>query len=326
MTTAPTEVVQVLGRVRAGDAVTATARALRSRWTRLGQSARIVDTEPGVATTLPDLGDATVVVHTVDGGEALAEATGALAGRPLTIVHHGSAIGSDRSTLRALRPNTVRAVAADAGAREELRALGYRCVGLLDPAAAIGAFDDVTPAAATAANLASHPGPFVLCIGPLVVERGLAALIDGFAALTTRAHPSAVLSLCGPSDPWYRAGLAHHVATRGLQACEVVEPADEGEVLARIERADVIVALHPAGLDPYLCEAVGRGLPVIAPHTARTAAIDPVNHVTPVTCGSAGLADALADALDRAGSPRERPPTSDAAALDRAVLGALGLT
>jgi glycosyltransferase involved in cell wall biosynthesis len=307
MTPPAAEVVQVLGRVRAGDPVTATVRAIHERLARLGRPGRVVTADSGDR-SLPTSLDGALLVHTVDGGETLAPLVPVLAGRPLRLVHHGSAVGSDRSTLRALRGSTCGAVAADPAAREELRGLGYGLVGTLDPTLADGALDGIVPDEATAANLAGHPGPLLLSVGPVAPNRGVEMLIDAFAQLLTHAQPSAVLSLCGPAPQWYRARLHRHVITRGLLACEIVEPSDDGQVLARLERADAVISLRPAGLDPYVRAAARRGLPVVAPLAPATAGLasQGLVAVSP-RAGATELAAALATALSR---PRRAPTPS----------------
>lgn len=320
MTAQPAEVVHVLGRAPAGDAVTATARALRTRLARLGRPGRVVSADPFDAAP-----DAHLVVHCVDGGEALAPLVGDLVGRAVTLVHHGSVVGSDRATLRALRGSTRCAVAADPAAREALRALGFGTVGILDSSVADDAFADVDADPVTAEGLTRHPGPLLLCVGPVAPNRGLEALISGFADLLTHTKPAAVLSLCGPSSSWYQTRLGRHVTSRGLLACEVVEPAHEGEVRARLDRADVVIALRPTSLDPYLRHATRQGLPIVAPLVEATAHLDPQALVAISTRPSpAELAAALADALERPRRAVTGLAPADRAA-DSALLRVLGL-
>ncbi len=295
------EVVQVVGSARAGDPVTATAVAWHSARVRQGRPSRVVAADPGPVRAIERFDPAVtgeVVVHSADGGEDLAAILPGLRDRPLTLVHHGSAVGSDRRTLRALRGRTYRALAADPAAREELRGLGFRRVELIEDGNDDDAFAGTAPDAPTVDNLARHPGVLLLCVGPVRPNRGVELLLGAFADVVTRTVPSAVLSLCGPVPPWYR-GLLHREVTRqGLRACEIVAPRDDAEVLARLERADAVVSLRPAGLDPYLRAVARRGVPIIAPADPRTAWIDrqqllPVG-VPPTR---AALAAAIVDAL-----------------------------
>ena len=325
MTRRSGEVVQVIGQGHAGDPVTATAVALHARFLDLGLRARLTAADPGTAATIERYDraiDGHLIVHSVDGGESLRTLIGDLADRPLTLVHHGSTVGSDRRGLRALRPATRRAVASDPAGREELRGVGFTRVGILDGRAMVDPFAGVVTHQPTRDNLARHPGPLLLCIGRIAPNRGFETLLAAFAEVLTRVQPAAVLSLCGPSSPWYREQLHRYVTRRGLSACEIVEPVDEGGVLARVERADAVVFLRPTPLDPYLREAVRRGLPVVAPAGAATSEIDPAALVpitgTPTTTQLAG---ALGEALVRPHSP----PSTTRATGDRDVLAALGL-
>jgi len=269
--------VHVVGWARPADRVTASARALQ-RVLDGGRPGRVVAgrrdagcDDIGDAAVLADLAaDDAVVVHSIDGGEDLAPVLTHLAGRAVTLVHHGSAPGSDRGVLRALRGSTTQCLAADPGAREELRALGFGDVARLDPAVLDGALDDVEADPASIAALASHPGPMVLSVGPLAPDQSLELLLDAFAALVTGPRPSATLSLCGPSARWYLATLRRRVVTAGLLACELRSPATDAEVVARVARAAVVVALHPVGLDPFLRHAARAGVPIVAPLAAAT--------------------------------------------------------
>lgn len=270
--------VHVLGRARAGDPTTAAARAVCLRLAAAGRPGRLLAADPG-----PDVGahaaegsalaDGVIVVHTVDGGEDLSGLLPDLVGRRVHVVHHGSSVGSDRSVLRALRGAVAVAVAADAAGREELRGLGYRTVGVLPASAVTGGLDGITAHEATAENLAQHPGPRVVVVGPIVPGRSLELLLDAFADLVTGPRPSATLSLCGPSPAWYGALLRRRILARGLLACELVSPHDEGSVVARLDHADAVVSLHPRPLDPYVEHAAQHGTPVVAPRRAATSHI-----------------------------------------------------
>lgn len=285
MTDRASGLVHVVGRARPADPVTASARALQRRHEQDGRPGRVVAgaQDAGCEDIGPvaDLSDAEVVVHSVDGGEDLAGALPHLIGRSVTLVHHGSAAGSDRRVLRALRGSTTRALATDPGAREELRALGFGEVARLDPALLDGALDHLTADPASVESLARHPGPLVLSVGPIGPNRSLELLLDAFAELVTGARPSATLSLCGPSSPWYLATLRRRIAARGLRACELLSPATDAEAVARLDRADAVVALHPVGLDPFLRHAARAGVPIVAPLVAATAAL-PTDRLVPV--------------------------------------------
>lgn len=276
----PAGAIHVVGWARPADRVTATARALQHLHDD-GRPGRVVAArrdagcdDIGDAANLAELDDrAAVVVHSVDGGADLAPVLPHLAGRAVTLVHHGSAPGSDRGVLRSLRGTTTRSLAADPGAREELRALGFGTVESLDPAQLDGALDDIDADPTSVATLASHPGPLVLSVGTFGPDRSLELLLDAFAALVTGPRPSATLSLCGPSPRWYLADLRRRVLAAGLLACELRSPATDAEVVARLGRAAVVVALHPVGLDPYLRHAARAGVPIVAPRAAATAGL-----------------------------------------------------
>lgn len=316
------ELVHVVGQIRAGDPVAATARSLQHRLTRLGHSGSLhrADALRSVPAT-----DERLLVHSVDGGGTLGPALDAAEGRRITLIHHGSAPGTDRRVLRQMLRFTDRAVAAAPSAREELRGLGYAQVGLLSPGVVADAFDDVVPDPATAADLPRHPGPRLLAVGPIVPGRGLEGLVTAFAELVTMAAPAAVLSLCGPADPAYRRRIDRLVASQGLVACEVVEPASEEEVLARLDQASVVISLTPAALDPYLWCAAARGCSVIAPRHPATAHLDGTLVAVPWH-GGPQLASAMAAALQRATQPTTSNEVRGPAASDTDLLATLGLT
>lgn len=323
MTLLATGVVQVVGRLGAADPVAATARSWQDRLVRLGGAGDLVD-PAGLAA-----GEATVVVHSADGGEALTPLLSRLDGRQVTLVHHGSALGSDRHVLRALRPHTRRALAADGAAREELRGLGYRDVRGFDPA--LAPMEPLDPDQAAVDALARHPAPRLLSVGPIAPNLGFEVLLDAFADLVTFAVPGAVLSLCGPSTPWYHRQLHRTITRRGLLACEVVEPAHDAEVVARLDAAACLIALRPASPDPYLRAAAERGLPIVTPRTASTAWLPAalLVAVAPVAARSA-LAASVAEALGRHAEDAAPPPgavlhPADAARLDLELLRVLGL-
>lgn len=293
--------VQVVGSARAGDPVTATAVAWHTEAHRRGRPSAIAAADPGTMRAFERFDprhSGEVVVHSVDGGESLAPIVGMLRDRPLTLVHHGSAVGSDRRSLRALRASAHRALAADPAAREELRGLGFRSVSDADDLRGLDAFADIVADAATMENLARHPGALVLAIGPVRPNRGIEILLDAFADVVTHAVPSAVLSVCGPVEPWYRDRLHRTVTRGGLRACEIVAPSDDGEVLARIEQAAALVSLHPAALDPYARVAARRRMPIVAPSDGRTAWIDrQLLQPIAIPCSRAAVASAIARVL-----------------------------
>jgi hypothetical protein len=330
MTARSAEVVQVLGRARAGDAVTATARSLQVRLTRLGWTSRTTAADPGSLSEVQRFSGAEpghLVVHSVDGGDGLADLVGSLRAHRITLVHHGSAAGSDRGVLRTLRGSTGRALAADPAAREELRALGFADVGVLDPSTADDAFAGVVADEQTVASLAAHPGPLVVGLGALAPGGWTETLLAAFAAVLTHTHPSAVLALCGPSSRWYRAQLHRHVVRRGLVACDLGPPEHDGEVLARLERASAVVSLRPTALDPYGRRAAHLGLPIVAPLVTGAAALAEVLEPVPVAPDPRTLAEALRRALDRprpAASAGEDEPAATMRS-DPDLAAALGL-
>lgn len=316
MTPSATGVVQVVGRPNAGDPVTATARGWRTRLERRGAGGSVVDPSSAAVS------DATrLVVHSVDGGADLGPLLTHLSGQRLTVVHHGSAPGSERATLRALRPHTERALAADAAAREELRALGFRWVEALDPS--LAELEEAIPDPATVASLAAHPGPRLLHVGPLRPHAGIEHLLEAFSDLLTHHVPDAVLTLCGPSPHWYRQQLHRTITRCGLLACEVAAPIDDGEVVARLDTASCLLALQPRALDPFVRAAAGRGLPIVGPTSPELARVPESQRVVvPRRATVASLTPALREGLARTGEAtrRERPSASD-----DTLLRALGL-
>ena len=313
-------VTHVVGRDRPGDPVAAAARALMKALARGGRPGRLVTAADVAAREQGP--DELLVVHSSDGGESLGAALPDLVGRHLTLVHHGSAVGADRSVLRALRAPTTWAVAVGPAAGEELRALGYRTVTPLRPLLFDDPFD-VDPDAEAADHLRAHPGPAILHVGPLAPNRSLEALLDAFTELVTRRTPSATLSLCGPSTSWYLAWLRRRISAHGLRPCELIEPTDEGQVLARLERADAFVALHPAALDPYLSRAARDGIPIVSPRSATTAELDGLVEVSP-RAGVGEITQALEAAVDRGTTRTSQAAPAEAPHLD-ALVRQLGL-
>ena len=335
MSVTPPGVVQVIGRARTGDRVTATARGLQLALTALGHPGRVaaVRREPE-CDDIDDVDalarDQRLVLHTIDGGQDLAPVVRDLAERraSLTVVHHGSAPGSDRSVLRALRGRASHAAAADPGAREELRSVGFGRVDRLDPGVLDGALDHLRPDPASVENLAGHSGPLTLCVGPCGPGESHELLLDAFAAMVTTDRPSGTLSLCGPSTPWYLATLRKRIVSNGLLACELLSPATDEQVMARLARAAAVVAIHPVGLDPVLRTAAQRGVPIVAPRTAATADIPDDQLVEiPRRPGAQELAVALAAATDPARVPSRSltPPPVRPPRVDRELARALGL-
>jgi glycosyltransferase involved in cell wall biosynthesis len=318
--------VHVLGAASAGEPTTATARALCDRLARAGRPGRLVAARPSPGSGVEQadaaaLASGDLVVHTVDGGEALTGLLPDLAGRPVRLVHQGSCVGSDRSVLRSLRGTTVAAAGADAAAREELRGLGFGSVAALPADAARGALDGTTAEQDVLEHLARHPGPRIVSVGPITPNRGFELLLDAFGDLITELQPSATLSLCGPASHWYAAALRRRILTRGLLACELLSPDDERAVVARLDRADVVVSLHPAPLDPYLQRAAAGGATVVAPRFASTAWLDARGaEVIAPGPGRGDLVDALDRAIDRSRrQPAAPPPVPDAVL--RRILG-----
>jgi hypothetical protein len=233
--------------------------------------------------------------------------------RALHLVHHGSRAGSDRGVLRRLRGATRSCSAVDPSAREELRSLGFGRVDVLPRAALEGGLDDVAADEATAGNVARHPGPLILAVGPIEPGRSLELLIDAFARLSGGAQPSATLSICGPSSPWYAAMLRRRILARGLVACELATPVDEPGVVARLDHAQAVVALHPAATDPYLRYAADRGVTVVAPLVSRTAWFRaPALVGIPAGVAATKLAEALDTAV--AAPPRDSSTRAEAPA------------
>jgi hypothetical protein len=331
----PPGVVQVVGRARPADRVTATARGLRLALAELGHPGRVVavrreDRSAGIDEIGALAAHERVVLHTVDGGEDLAPAVRALEDRAvrITVVHHGSAPGSDRAVLRALRGRATHATAADPVAREELRSLGYGSVAQLDAAVLDRALDDVEPDPASVDNLAGHAGPLTLSVGPCEPAASLERLLDAFAEMVTTERPSGTLSLCGPPEPWYVARLRRHIVANGLVACELLSPATDAQVMARLDRAAAVVDLHPVGLDPVRQTAARRGIPIVAPLVAATADVpdDQLVAVAPRPSTSE-LAAALAAATDPARVPARSlaPPPAYPPRAGRELERALGL-
>lgn len=313
MTAAARRVAHLLADARPGDPVAAAARSIRDHLARAGWPGPVLAlrTHPGVrdveALDTDDLAGRTVVLHTVDGGEALEPIACRLAGTEVHLVHHGSAPGARRGVLRALRGAARVALAASPGGREELRALGFADVRALPVHAARAGLSGIDPDTATAADLRAHPGPRIVAVGPVAPGRSLELLVDAFADLVTAERPSATLSICGPGTRWYEAMLQRRILNRGLRACELIEPADDAATLARLDGAAAVVTLVPAPLDPYAVRAVAGGAALVAPATAATAwarATAPARVVgLPAAPGRAQLTDALAAATAHTAVP-----------------------
>lgn len=274
MTDGTAGVLHVLGSAAPGDTTTAAARALRDALAAEGVPGRLATVEVrGTCDDVSllraeDLASGPVVVHTVDGGHALAPVLAGLTCADLHLVHHGSRPGSDRSVLRSLRDAVSVAAGTDASAREELRGLGFGEPAVLPSRLPAGS----GMAGADSAVAGEHPGPYLLAVGPITHGRSLELLVDAFAQLLLSDQPSAVLSICGPADRWYLDALLRRVVRRGLVACEVIEPGDEDAVRTRLDRCDAFVAMQPVGFDPYLWYAASRAA-VVATRVAATAAL-----------------------------------------------------
>jgi glycosyltransferase involved in cell wall biosynthesis len=107
----------------------------------------------------------------------------------------------------------------------------------------------------------------VLCVGRLSPEKGHAGLLEAFAQLLARGI-SAELRLLG--DGPERARVEQKIAALGLQSRVVVRGQQpDTEVMAELATADVLVMSSlMEGLPVVLMEALGAGVPVIAPRVA----------------------------------------------------------
>jgi hypothetical protein len=292
LSTGAGEVVQVVGEARAGDPTTLHARALAADVVRHGRAARLlcVDRDEGSWELAPAGGDlrveprTRVVVHTHDGGEALAPLTPALlgCGARLTLVHHGSAHGSDRAVLRTLRDRVDAAHAPGPLAADELARLGYADVRRWPLEPALAWLVSLRPDAGTLAGVAAHPGPRLVAVGRLRPGAGLETLIDAMSDLVLDRVHGAVLSLCGPAAGWYREELRGRLLSWGLRAVELATPTTEPAIRARLDHATAVVELGGTEADPYVAHARAAGVPVVSLAEHR---------------GRAGLGRALAAAL-----------------------------
>lgn len=314
--------LHVVGRAAPGDTTTAAARAVRDALAAEGVPGRLAAVEVhGVCGDVEllrpeELEGATVVLHTVDGGESLAPVLADLRQARVHLVHHGSRAASDRTVLRTLRDRAEAAAATDAAAREELRCLGFGEPAALPLRLPAGAGLGARPET----DEAEHPGPLLLAVGAITQGRSLELLVDAFGRLLHAGVPSAVLSICGPADRWYLDALLRRVVRRGLLACEVIEPDDDAAVRSRLDRCDVYVDLHPVGYDPHRWYAAGRAA-VVAPAVAATAPL--VGAPGFAETGPAPSCDGLVHALRRAvaerpgvrGAMDSSPGTTDLRAL-----------
>jgi glycosyltransferase involved in cell wall biosynthesis len=286
------EVVQVVGEARAGDPTTLHARALAADVVRHGGAARLlcVDRDDGsweLAPSGPGLHlepAGTVVVHTHDGGAALAPLVPALlgCGSRLTLVHHGSAHGSDRTVLRALHDRVGTAWTPGPVAADELARLGYPDVRRWPMQQALDWLASLRPDAATLAGVAAHPGPRLVAVGRLRPGAGVETLIDALSDLVLDRVHGAVLSLCGPAPDWYREELRRRLVSWGLRAVELASPTTEPAIRARLDHATAVVDLGGVEVDPYVAHAMAADTPVVT-------LTDPEDR--------AGLLDALTRAL-----------------------------
>jgi glycosyltransferase involved in cell wall biosynthesis len=277
------EVVQVVGEARAGDPTTLHARALAADVVRRGRGARLlcVDRDDGSWEFSPQLRlepGGRVVVHTHDGGEALGPLVPALlgCGARLTLVHHGSAHGSDRAVLRALRDRVGTAYTPGPVAADELTRLGYPDVRRWPMDHVLAWLASLRPDAATLAGVAAHPGPRLVAVGRLRPGTGLEILIDALSDLVLDRVHGAVLSLCGPAPGWYREELRRRLLSWGLRAVELASPTTEPAVRARLDHATAIIDLGGVEADPYLAHAGAARTPVVAlaEHPDRAALVD----------------------------------------------------
>ena len=213
-----------------------------------------------------------------------------------------------------LRSSAMAAVAADPAAREELRRLGYGDVSAAPADALDEALDEVAPDPSTSANIERHPGPRIVVAGPVTPSRSLELVIDAFGDLIASDRPSATLSICGPSTPWYMTVLRRRVLTGGLLACELVRPDDDSQLAARLDHATAVVALRPQGLGPYLRRAARAGAAIVAPIDATTLRYSQERLVRlPARVSREALGEAMAAATGTstaAARPSEPTPTS----------------
>jgi glycosyltransferase involved in cell wall biosynthesis len=280
------EVVQVVGEARAGDPTTLHARALAADVVRHGGAARLlcVDRDDGsweLAPTGAELHvepDSAVVVHTHDGGAELAPLVPALlaCGGRLTLVHHGSVHGGDRTVLRALRDRVGTAWAPGPVAADELARLGYPDVRRWPAQPALDWLDSLRPDVATLAGVAAHPGPRLVAVGRLRPGSGVETLIDALSDLVLDRVHGAVLSLCGPAPGWYREELRRRLVSWGLRAVELASPTTEPAIRARLDHATAVVDLGGVEIDPYVAHARAAGTPVVtlADHRERAGLVD----------------------------------------------------
>ena len=118
------------------------------------------------------------------------------------------------------------------------------------------------------ARPAAAPAPLrILAVGRLSPEKGHAGLLHAFDALR-RGGVDARLTIIG--DGPLRGELARLVAALGLDGhCELLGQRAEGEVLEALAGADLFVmSSFMEGLPVVLMEAMGMGVPVVAPCVA----------------------------------------------------------
>lgn len=259
--------LHVVASAAPGDHLTAAARAICSKLERAGRSGTVAALHAEVGSHVEALraaAGADVLVHSVDGGRGLDAVAPLLGERAIRLLHHGSGPYSDRRGLRAVRAMCSTAFGPTAAAREELRRLGFGDVRTVPPDALAGEADPRQPDAASVSLLQGHPGPRVVAVCPLAPGQPLDLLLAAFADVVTHSAPSATLSVCGPGGAGEVRTLHRRVVTSGLLACELLVPQSEEQVLARVDHADVYVALEPRPLDAYAARAARRGTPVIS--------------------------------------------------------------
>jgi glycosyltransferase involved in cell wall biosynthesis len=109
--------------------------------------------------------------------------------------------------------------------------------------------------------------PRIVCVGRLSAEKGHLGLVDAFAQVLARGV-TAELRLVG--DGPERAHIEARVAERGLgDRCVLVGQLPEEGALAEVAAAEVLVSSSfMEGLPVVLMEALGLGVPVVAPRVA----------------------------------------------------------
>lgn len=125
----------------------------------------------------------------------------------------------------------------------------------------------ITPARYGTARDKSVPGKTVLFVGRLAAVKGVALLLDAFAALRAR-HPDAQLRLVG--DGPERAALEAQAGALGLgDAVHFLGYLGQDDVAGELDRADLLALPSFAeGVPVVLMEAMAARIPVIASRVA----------------------------------------------------------